>query len=177
MVGERKFLTAAILQVCRALLVAVKSGDVDSAKKLVACDSSDTCTDNDEHRNTPLTNAVIYGHVEVVRVLLEGGGNVERVDAYRSTALRQAAWIGRLDVCRLLLDWGAEVDPLSKLRNTPLIWAAWEGHLSVLKLLVERGADVSLKNVDGDTASDFAQREGKRDVAEWLDSVSRRKQR
>jgi len=45
--------------------------------------------------------------------------------------------------------------------------------LSVVKLLVERGADVRVRNNEGQTASDMARSEGKADVAEWLDSVSR----
>jgi len=38
---------------------------------------------------------------------------------------------------------------------------------------VERGADVGLKNSSGDTASDMARMQGKIDVANWLDWVSR----
>ena len=107
-------------------------------------------------------------------MLLEGGANAESANAYRSTALHQAAWNGHLDVCRLLLDWGAKVDPLDEWKETPLHLAAWAGHLSVVKLLVERGADVRLKNDFGQTASDVARSDRKEDVAEWLDSVSRR---
>jgi ankyrin repeat protein len=76
-------------------------------------------------------------------------------------------------MCRLLLDWGAKVDPVDQWKYTPLHHAARKGHLSVVKLLVERGADVRVKNGRGQTASDMARSEGKKDVAEWLDSVSR----
>jgi len=111
--------------------------------------------------------------VEVVRALLEGGVNLEETDINRSTAVHAAAWHGHMMVCRLLLDWGAKVDPVDKWKNTPLHDAAREGHLSVVKLLVERGADVRLQNDIGQTASDLAQCAGKKDVVEWLDSVSR----
>jgi ankyrin repeat protein len=149
---------------------------VDSVKRLVKFDSNDNCTDDDDmYRITPLTYAAIYGHVEVVRVLLEGGANVDRTDAYGSTALHAAAHIGHLDICRLLLDWGAKVDALNKWRFTPLHYAAWLGHLSVVKLLVERGADVSVEGDRGRTASDLARSKRKKDVADWLDSVRRGK--
>jgi ankyrin repeat protein len=172
-----KNLRTFLLQVCPSLLEAAKSGDVNIAKVSFKCSSSDSCNDDDRYRSTPLTYAAIYGHLEVVRVLLEEGANVNRTDSVVYTALHHAAWNGHLDLCRLLLDWGAKVDALNKSRNTPLMWAAWQGHLSIAKLLVERGADVSLKNEDGHTALDFARREAKSDVAEWLDSVSRRKGR
>ena len=87
--------------------------------------------------------------------------------------MHYAAYFGHLDVCRPLLDWGAKLDPLDKRKGTPLHLAARAGHLSVVKLLVEKGADVSLKNNEGQTASDVARRWRNKDVAQWLDSVSR----
>jgi ankyrin repeat protein len=162
-----------LLQVCRYLIEAAKSGDVNTAKKWENC-SHDSCTADDEDRNTPLIYAADKGHVRMVRVLLEGGANVQRANANKWTALHSAAWNGHLDVCRLLLDWGAKVDPQDEWEYTPLMHAAGRGELSVVKLLVERGADVRLGNVDGMTASDQARRsERTRHVAEWLDTLSR----
>ena len=143
-----------------------------TTKILIEC-SNDNCNDNDGYRNTPLIYAAMYGNVEVVRVLLEGGANVDRADAYRDTALHWAAFYGHLDVCRLLLDWGAKVDRLNWWQNTALHWAAGWGHLSVVKLLVERGADVSVKGEGGRTASAFARLYEKKDVADWLYSLIR----
>jgi ankyrin repeat protein len=161
-----------LLQACRYLLEAAKSGDVNSTKRWVNC-SNDTCTTDDELRKTPLIYAAGNNHVEVVRVLLEGGANAERPNANQQTALHYAAWYGYVEVCRLLLDWGAKVNPLDKWKDTPLHDAARKGRLSVVKLLVERGADVRVQNNDGRTASYMAWRNGKLDVAEWLNSVSR----
>jgi ankyrin repeat protein len=141
---------------------------------LVKFDSNDNCTDDDDKfRITPLTYAAIYGHVEVVRVLLEGGANVDTASDIGRTALHEAATFDHLDVCRLLLDWGAKVDRLDKLRYTALHWAALLGHLSVVKLLVERGADVSVESGVGYAASGLARFGMKEDVADWLDSVRR----
>jgi ankyrin repeat protein len=134
---------------------------------------SENCTGDDTSRRTPLILATQLEHVEVLRVLLEGGANTEGANVDQRTALHSAAWLGYLDVCRLLLDWGANVDPVDKGKNTPLHDAAWMGHLSVVKLLVERGADVRVKNNSGETASDLARSWGKEAVADWLDSVIR----
>ena len=145
---------------------------MNSTKILVQCDT-DNCTDDDEDRNTPLTYAAINEHVEVMRVLLYGGANVDRANAKGTTALHVSAWSQRLDMCRLLLDWGAKVDPLNVYQLTPLHYAAWAGNLSVVKLLVDRGADVTRKTKGGRTASEYARSHGKKGVADWLDSVSR----
>jgi ankyrin repeat protein len=86
----------------------------------VKCDTNDKCSDDDKDRNTPLIYAARYGNMEVVRVLLEGGSNVDRTDVHGNTALHWAAWFGHVDVRRLLLDWGAKVDPVNWHLNTPL---------------------------------------------------------
>jgi ankyrin repeat protein len=100
----------------------------------------------------------------VVRVVLEGGANVERADTVQWNALHTAALYGHLDVCRLLLDWGAKVDPVNGWKCTSLHYAALTGHLSMVKLLVEKGA-VRIKNDNGQTASDVARSEGYSDLA------------
>ena len=145
---------------------------MNTAKILVNC-TKDSCTYDGTTFNTPLIYAAANGHVEVVRVLLEGGASAERTNVNQWTALHEAAEYGYLEVCRLLLDWGAKVDPLDIWRNTPLHYAARSGHLSVVKLLVERGADVRLKNKYGQTAREIARSTRNKDVADWLDSVSR----
>ena len=131
--------------------------------------TNDNCITNDEMRHTPLTFAGVNGHVAVVRVLLEGGANIESVNGYGSTALHCAAYNGYLNVCRILLDWGAKVNPVDVWGETPLHDAASSGHLSVVKLLVERGADGRVKDNKGRTAGVTARSEKKEDVAEWLD--------
>ena len=144
-----------LLQACPCLLAAARTGDVNRTKILVKY-ASENCTEDDEHRDTPLMYAAANGHVEVLRVLLEGGANADRSNADRRTALHFAAWNGELEVCRLLLDKGAKVDPVDEWRDTPLHDATLTGRLSVVKLLVERGAHVGVRKNDGQTASDVA---------------------
>ena len=134
--------------------------------------SNDFCTTDDKYHDTPLTQASVDGGLEVVRVLLEGGANVESTNADGRTALHCAAYNGHLDVCRLLLDWGAKVDPVDVWEDTPLLDASSRGHLSVVQLLVKRGADVSIKSKSGNTARELARISGKKDMSEWLDSIS-----
>ena len=142
---------------------------MNSAKRWVNC-VNDNCARQGANV-TPLIYAARACHLDVVRVLLEGGADVEASVFNNNTALHFAAFNGCVDVCRLLLDWGANVDSLRHRKYTPLLEAARGGHLSVVKLLVERGADVRLRNVFGRNASEEARYFGKTDVADWLDAV------
>jgi ankyrin repeat protein len=146
-----------------------KTGDLNTAKRWVNC-VNDNCATRGSNI-TPLIYAARACNLELVRVLLKGGAKVEAPAFNNNTALHFAALNGCVDVCRLFLDWGANVDTQRNRKNTPLLEAARVGHLSVVKLLVERGADVSVKNGFGRNASEEARSFGKKDVAEWLDSV------
>jgi ankyrin repeat protein len=107
--------------------------------------------------------------------MLEACANPERTDTSGHTILHFAALEGRLEECRLLLDWGARILPTVGTKFTPLHWAVKMGHFSVAKLLVERGADVTLKSSLHKTACDTARTAGHKDLANWLDTVSRDK--
>jgi ankyrin repeat protein len=159
------------LQVCRYLLDAAKSGNVNPAKRWAHC-NSDSCATDDNRRLTPLSLAAYNDHVEVVLVLLERGADVQRTNYYKVTALHWAAENGYLEVCRLLLDWGANVNTDGWDKNTALHWASSNGHLSIVKLLVGRGADVTLENINDQTAGVLARSKGHTAVADWLDSIS-----
>jgi ankyrin repeat protein len=161
-----------LLQVCRDLLEAAESGDVDTVKKLFQC-TNDSCTTDDQNRTTPLIYAARNGHVEVVRVLLKGGANAERANANQQTALHNAAGAGYVEVCRLLLDWGAKVDPLDEGKNTPLHDAAQMRQLCVIKLLVERGANIWLMNNKFQNPYGIVLSQAHLYVTEWSNLVSR----
>lgn len=57
---------------------------------------------------TPLSGAALMGHLEIVRVLVESGADVEKSDGWGRTPLIWAAGKGHLEVVRFLVEAAAE---------------------------------------------------------------------
>jgi len=122
----------------------------------------------------PLHTAARLGRVNVVRLLLEKGANVDARNDWGVTPLHQAATEGRVGVVRLLLEKGADVDARASFGVTPLLFAASRGHVDVVRLLLEKGADVNAREVVfGHTPLDMARRGDHRDIVALLERRQR----
>jgi len=59
--------------------------------------------------DTPMHNAVLYGRIEAVKVLLNNGADVDIMDTL-STPLDKAAQLGSAEMVQLLIDHGANIN-------------------------------------------------------------------
>uniref|UniRef100_A0ACD5V829 Uncharacterized protein n=1 Tax=Avena sativa TaxID=4498 RepID=A0ACD5V829_AVESA len=89
---------------------------------------------------TPMLFATLEGNVQVMRYLLDHGGDPAMPDETGCTPLHNAAENGHCEAVRLLLSRGVCVDPIDH-RGTPLHLAAAKDHDQVVKVLLEHGAD------------------------------------
>jgi len=86
----------------------------------------------------PLHVAAAKGHVDVARLLLERGADVNAKESvYDATPLHIAALYGHADVARLLLEHGANPSIRDKDGGTPLDVAREEGHEEVARVIEE----------------------------------------
>lgn len=125
---------------------------------------------------TPLMMAALKGRLELARRLIERKAEVNKPGW---TPLHYAATnadAGSLSMTRLLLEHHAYIDAESPNGSTPLMMAAHYGHPSVVKLLLEEGADPLLKNQQGLSAIDFANRAQRAESAEIIAAFVRARQ-
>lgn len=118
-----------------------------------------------EAGETALMMAAITKQMDVAEVLIERGAEVNRPGW---TALHYAATSGFAPMIRLLLEHSAYIDAEAPNGNTPLMMAAQYAPGLASKLLLEEGADPNLKNAEGLTALELAQRKGNEDAVKYI---------
>ena len=99
--------------------------------------------------------------MDVVRLLLSHGADVNAKDQYEATPLHEAVYSGRTEIAELLIELGADVNAAAEgsihdhgrvrhqWHDTPLHLAARNGDAALVKILLANGADVTAKNRDG----------------------------
>ena len=107
---------------------------------------------------TPVYNASLHGHLEVVRLLCKLGVDVNAARASQRTPVYIASQNGDVEIVRLLCEFGANVDAATKNQVTPVYAASHQGHLDVVELLCELGANLNAALPNGMTPAHLASR-------------------
>ena len=115
------------------LPTAAATGRTEEARKLLAATGG-------KERHRALAYATQFGHLKIVRMLLDAGEDLNRFNPVgchsHSTPLHQAAYCGHLDVVRLLVENGANTRVKDILWGaTPLGWAEQGGQKDVATYL------------------------------------------
>jgi ankyrin repeat protein len=109
--------------------------------------------------------------VQLVRLFLDNGENVNVHDKRGNTPLHFAAYEGDLEVARTLLEFKAEVDSLNDDGLTPLQLALEgrrEGYPDIMRLLLDHGANVEAHDKGGNTTLHFTASGGDLEVTRML---------
>jgi len=127
------------LGACLDLPAAAALGRIQDARRLLP-------TAGSHHRHLAFALASQFGHVEIVRLLLDAGEDPNRYNPVgchsHSTPLHQAAWAGYIEVVRLLVERGARLDLKDILwHGTPAGWARHGGRLEIEAFLHSQETD------------------------------------
>lgn len=174
---------------------AAQKGDISGVVRCLAKYEDLNHMNVNHYNRTPLICAAIRGYVEIVKLLVERGADIDLVDDREQTALMYAKDKNYPAIVDLLLE--AEVDLsnididtiiragnnkhflsyLSKLRDvnakdklgwTVLMRVSMHSHVHPVKMVLDRGADINATEQYGTTALHFAARSGNVEVVEYL---------
>ena len=120
---------------------------------ILLLDAGSDINAEDENSKTALTIAVERGDMDLIKLLLSRGADVNH-RAYSTrgnSALDEAAFNGRLDIVQLHMDGGSELKHESRGFTSLHRASAW-GRLEVMKLLLRSGAAAEAAETDQTTA-------------------------
>ncbi|KAM7367529.1 hypothetical protein PAMP_013820 [Pampus punctatissimus] len=148
---------AEVLALSERLLIASHKGQADNVVQLINKGAKVAVT---KYGRSPLHLAAYKGHIEVVRILLKAGCDLDIQDDGEQTALHRAAVVGNSDIISAVIQEGCALDRQDKDGNTALHEVSWHGFSQSVKLLVKAGANVHAKNKAGNTALHLACQNG-----------------
>lgn len=134
-------------------------GDVDATLMILsACTSKDMNARRTNDHHTPLLDAVLSGHREVVATLTEFSVHVDLVDSNGDSPLHHAVMLENLRIVQILLAAGACVDVKDVDGLTPLHLTMMRAQSrEIARALLKHGADPNLRGGEHDkTALHFA---------------------
>ena len=148
-----------------ALGAAAWNGHTEIVKLLLDGGANTEIGAGEDAYGTPLHRACCQGNLELVRMLLDRGAEINSENNSHDTPLCFAVGEGRLDVVSYLLDRGADPN-----KGAPLADAAWEDRIEILQRLLEiaerlleRGAEVRMA----------LHRAAERGTSRWFNDSSR----
>ena len=87
------------------IIMAAMEGNTELVKSLTSRNLQ-LVEKTDKLKNTALTWAALYGHAEILKILIKNGANVNNCDRSKSTALMGSSINGHVEIVKILIDEG-----------------------------------------------------------------------
>ncbi|SDU12603.1 ankyrin repeat domain-containing protein [Halopseudomonas salegens] len=141
-------LAATILSACSApdevLFEAIRAKDTAHVERIIAKGNVNLDPPQQPNQvNKPLAFAAAYGNLEVVKLILEGGADINGQVAYGDTALIKAVEHDNWDVATYLIEQGADVNQPNAFGVSPFIGFCALGRTDLVQLALAKGGKVN----------------------------------
>jgi len=111
--------------------------------------------------------SIVTGKMKIIKSYLEKSPT-NLINPSKVNGLHSAIAKENYELCKILLAKGADVNAVQMQNVTALHSAVHRGNLKLTKLLIQNGASIDLKMDNGDTALIIAEREGYKNIVEYL---------
>ena len=120
------------------LQIAAEVGNLDQLKSLLQNGNNVNSTDN--RGRTPLYNAALCGHEDMVDYLLNHGADPNKGASWKGNQrpIHVAAMYGHVEIIQDLLRHGAKIDACTSAKETALHKAAWHGRAAAVEIPFEQ---------------------------------------
>lgn len=136
---------------CPAIISAVKYGNMNSLKKLIAKGASINEKCQHGFGETPLQTAIYYKHLDIMIYLLDLKASPNEKDWTGKSALILACNTENDQFIKVLLDRGADLEYHGYFDGTPLVYAVQYKYYIAAETLIKRKANVNYKSKYGET--------------------------
>lgn len=108
------------------------------------------------------------GHVNIVKLLVRHGADVNSTTKTNSTPLRAACFDGHFEIVKYLVGHGADIEVANRHGHTCLMIACYKGHYRIAQYLLSLRADVNRRSVKGNTALHDCAESGSLEILQLL---------
>lgn len=128
---------------------ACATGDLDSVRNLI---KEGVDTNLKLHKNyVPITLASHYGHLSIIRLLVDHGVPIDRVIRQRSV-LGEASKQGWIDIIDHCVELRVSLEQKHQGGYTPLMYACRDNKVDVVDRLLQAGCNVNARSANKNTA-------------------------
>lgn len=122
---------------------------------------------------TALRWAIQENHIDIVKLLIDSGADIEDVDDIGFTILNTAIGTKNLEIVKILVEKGVDINKITE-RGVSIITAFAWGSIDIIKYLIEKGADISIADKDGKIPIDYAIDNEHQEIVDYIEEIGKK---